>query len=90
MIPGAFGSPANRANPLQVDRPSACPTGLYVDALALSDTIGYVYLTVRRGEWVHRETFTLPRLRHGGWGVREARVWGAMQFLPPPGSTRTG
>jgi hypothetical protein len=66
-----------------VDPPVRLPYRVYVDSLSLSDSIGHVYLTVRRGESLHRETFTLPRLRHGGWGVREARIWGAIQFLPP-------
>jgi len=61
---------------------------VYVDSLALSDSVGFVYLTIRRGESMHRETFTLPYVR-GGWGVREARIWGAFQFIPPPPQSGT-
>lgn len=58
------------ARPCDVaDPPVRLPYRVYVDSLALSDSIGHVYVTVRRGESLHRETFTLRRLRHGGWGV---------------------
>lgn len=63
--------------------PARLPYRVYVDSLALTDSVGHVYLTVRRGELVHRETFLLPRIP-GGWGVREARIWGAIQVVPPP------
>lgn len=62
--------------------PDRLPDRVYVDSVALGDSIGHVYLTVRRGEWVHRETFTLPSLPGGRWGVREARIWGALQVAP--------
>ena len=61
-----------------------------VDSLSRAATdVGnvMVYLTVIRGEWVHREDFALVP-HTGGWlmGVREARLWGAVQSYPrrPP------
>lgn len=66
------------------EQPARLPYRVYVDSLVLSDSVGSMYLTVRRGEWLHREMFVLPRLRGGRWGVREVRIWGAIQIMPPP------
>lgn len=97
--PAGFPNGISEANRGTLDRPGPRPCDspvepvrlpyrVYVDSLTLSDSIGSVYLTVRRGEWLHRETFTLPRLRGGRWGVREVRIWGAIQITPPPPHAR--
>lgn len=70
-------------------QPARFPYRVYVDSLVLSESVGSMYLTVRRGEWLHRETFVLPRLRGGRWGVREVRIWGAIQVVPPPHGSGT-
>lgn len=43
-----------------------------------------VYLTVVRGEWIHREDYSLvPHDSPGPFmAVREARLWGAVQSYP--------
>lgn len=66
------------------DAPARFPRRVYVDSIVLMDSIGSVYLTVRRGEWLHRETFTLARISAGEWSTRDVRIWGAIQVAPPP------
>jgi hypothetical protein len=56
-----------------------------VDSVSVSDSRGVVLLTVRHGEYSHRETFTLvPRAGGATWGVTEVRLWGGIQSTPPP------
>lgn len=72
-------------DPRPCEIPASRPRFLYrvfVDSLSLGDTVGFVHLTVVRGESVHLETHTLQRGR-GGWGDREARIYAPLQFLPP-------
>jgi hypothetical protein len=55
-----------------------------VDSVALLDSSASVQLTVRHGEYTHREAFTL--ILHPGpgtWGVRDVRLRGAVQSSPP-------
>ncbi|HET7232184.1 MAG TPA: hypothetical protein VFJ16_19410 [Longimicrobium sp.] len=55
-----------------------------VDSVSVTDSLARVQVTVRHGEYVHRETFTLAPHRVGtSWGVRDVRLWGAMQSTPP-------
>lgn len=66
-----------------------------VDSLAWSgEGDAKAYITVVRGEWVHREDYTLVPHGTGSpmMGVREVRVWGASQAYsprPPSRSTAT-
>jgi hypothetical protein len=56
-----------------------------VDSVAATDSVARVLITVRHGEYTHRETFRLTPHRAGGtWGVRDVTLWGAVQSSPPP------
>ena len=53
-----------------------------------------VTLLVLRGEWVHREFYTMVPREDGRWSLREIRMDPPMHFLPPPpdssGTVRSG
>lgn len=54
-----------------------------VDSVTNSATGVHAYVTVIRGEWVHRENYAL--IPHSGgpyMGVREVKLWGAAQAYP--------
>lgn len=54
-----------------------------VDSVQVADSIAHVYLTVLRGELVHRETYLLnPASTAVYMGVREVKLWGAVQAYP--------
>lgn len=54
-----------------------------VDSLTAREGGGArVYLTVIRGEWVHREDFTLGHSSGPMMAVNEVRLWGAVQAYP--------
>jgi hypothetical protein len=69
-------------------QPCGAPRGRYsvaVDSLARrADGSVMAYVTVVRAEWVHREDYTLvPHDSPGPFmGVREVRLWGAVQAYP--------
>jgi hypothetical protein len=59
-----------------------------VDSAAV-DSVARVTVTVRHGEYTHRETFSLVPHRAGAtWGVRDVKLWGAIQSSPPPRGPR--
>ena len=66
------------------DAAASCPRDgrsdrtVLVDSLRFSDTTARVYLTVLRGELVHRESYTLGRSRSSAayMPIREVRLWG--------------
>jgi hypothetical protein len=72
------------------DAASPCPrpyssgrSAVYVDSVRVADPGVRVYLTVLRGELIHREIHTLdPRSTAAYMGVREVRLWGNSQFYP--------
>jgi hypothetical protein len=70
-------SPADRA-------PSGNRHLVYVDSVARRDAGDvFVRVTVSRGEYVHREDFSLVPHQPGfPMGVREVRLWGAGQAYP--------
>lgn len=55
-----------------------------VDSLSAGDSLAHVFLTVRRGERVHRENYILrtPRAQPGFVGVKTVTLWGSVQFYP--------
>ncbi|HEX8243708.1 MAG TPA: hypothetical protein VF541_09435 [Longimicrobium sp.] len=56
-----------------------------LDSVVVSDSIATVRLSVRHGEYTHYEAFSVvPQEGGTRWGVREARIWGAIQSSPPP------
>ncbi len=88
---------ANPARVLLVPEGNGCARGrvsmaaqaarhvVVVDSAAVSDSVARVTVTVRHGEYTHRETFSLVPHRGGtAWGVRDVKLWGAIQSSPPP------
>jgi hypothetical protein len=66
-------------------QPARHPNTVRLDSLARrGDADVMVYVTVTRGEWVHREDYAL--VTHDSprplMGVREVRLWGAVQSYP--------
>ncbi len=56
-----------------------------LSALSIDADEARLELTVRKGERVHREAFTLRRrVAPFGWQVVEVRVYGMLQKVPPP------
>jgi hypothetical protein len=54
-----------------------------LDSAVASDSAAQVVVVVRRGEYTHRETFSLVYHRvPGTWAIREVRLWGSMQASP--------
>jgi hypothetical protein len=54
-----------------------------VDSVARGDSVTHVHLTVLRGEYIHREDYTvLPLRMRPAMAVREVRIWGAGQAYP--------
>lgn len=66
------------------DAAASCPREgrsdrtVLVDSLRFSDTTAHVYLTVLRGELVHRESYTMARNRSSAayMPIRDVRLWG--------------
>ena len=51
-----------------------------VDSVVRTDSMAYVHLSVRRGEWSFTETYSLSLTQdRRGWGVREARIGRALR-----------
>lgn len=66
--------------------PSAqqAPRVVIVDTVVVSDETARVSLTVRRGEYTHRERFEMRmRAASGTWGVDRVTLWGAVQSSAP-------
>lgn len=66
-----------------LDRPTAPdlekrPRLAHLDSLSLGNTEAVVFVTVDKGENIHRENY-MAVLFDGRWGVTEVRVWGAMR-----------
>lgn len=54
-----------------------------VDSVTGSEGEALAYVTVIRGEWVHRENYALAPHAGGPFmGVREVKLWGAVQAYP--------
>lgn len=60
-------------------RRTSAPT-MWIDSTSVTDTVAMVFLTVARGEFMHREEVILrPFPAKLGWGVVHLRIWGAVQ-----------
>lgn len=72
------GSPCPRQPP----GPREWRAEVLVDSLRFTDSTANVYVTVLRGELIHRENYTLARdpLSPAFMPIRDVRLWGHGQF----------
>lgn len=84
-VPARIAEPARRmVDPCAPrERIAGGRYAVVVDSLARRGPEVMVYLTVVRGEWIHREDYALIPHETGAFmGVREARLWGTLQVYP--------
>lgn len=60
-------------------------SAVLLDSVAVNDGLMHVHMTVVRGEFKHREHYTVHRWKSGEYrGVDGVRIWGAIQALLAP------